>query len=425
MKVALTGRWNHLVRLAAWLGLLVACVRSPEKRPDFLAWFRYHWRLLIWHFWILWRWKIWENGSIEDYLGQMARSRIKTFFPLAVFLQACPRPLVAVTERVDGLERFFPGGRLCCFKLDEEETSRADLLISWLHRDFGRVASLARRSGQPVLLAEDAFLKSVLTVTLPGPQRYKSNTAVFFDDLAYHYSAARPSRLEMLLNSVDLGGEEVRRGAAIREKLVCNHLSKYNHQPPLGENLGQPGREKVLVVDQSFGDASVPNALASTRTFWLMLKTALKENPAADIIVKKHPDAIAREGASRRTSYFQGLKPEGRILPLTVEADPYSVIEQVKAVYTVSSQMGLEALMAGKPVHVFGLPAYAGWSLTIDYLKCPRRTRKRTLDELVFIIYGLYTHYAAEGGHPMTAEEAIDRLIVLKDEYWQNIKGSK
>ena len=352
------------------------------------------------------------------YLDRMVKSRLKTPFRVADFLRACPRPLVAASTLVYGLERFFPNGRLCLFEAKEEETSRADLLISWRYRDFGRVAALARRTGQPVLLAEDAFLKSVLTTARPGPRRYKSNTAIFFDDLGYHFAAARPSRLEVLLNSVDLGPEEIRRGAAIREKLVCNRLTKYNHQPPFCGELGRPGRKKVLVVDQSFGDSSVPNALASARTFRLMLKAALKENPEADIIVKKHPDSIARGDRPRRTSYFQDIKAEGRIFHLTVEADPYSVIEQVEAVYTVSSLMGLEALMAGKHVHVFGLPAYAGWGLTIDHLKCPRRTRTRTLDELVFIIYVLYTHYAAEDGGPLTAEEAIESLIILRAEYF-------
>jgi capsular polysaccharide export protein len=343
------------------------------------------------------------------------------------FLREHPRPLVAVSSWEDGLERFFPGGRLCPFGADDEETRRADLLVCWLHADLDWVAAVARRTGQPVLLAEDAFLKSVLTVARPGPRRYQANVAVFFDDLGYHYAGARPSRLEVLLNSVDLGPEEIRRGAAIREKLVRNRLTKYNHQPPLSEELGRPGRKKVLVVDQSFGDASVTEGLASPRTFRLMLKTALEENPEADVIVKKHPDAIAQEAKSRRRrrSYFQGLRPEGRIFPLTVEANPYSVIERVEAVYTVSSQMGLEALMAGKPVHVFGLPAYAGWGLTIDYLQCGRRTRIRTLNELVYIIYGLYTRYAGPNGETWQAEDAIDYLLQLREEYFSQVLANQ
>ena len=379
-----------------------------------------HWRRL--RHWAWQGWRVWNSDRLAgDYPDQMVRSRLDAPFHLADFLRACPRPLVAATALVDGLERFFPGGRLCRFGADEEETGRADLLVAWEKVDFGRVAALARRTGQPVLLAEDAFLKSILSGLRPGPRRYLSNMAVFFDDLGYHYAAARPSRLEVLLNNTDLGPGEIRRGAAIREKLVASRLTKYNYQPPFSGELGRPGRKKVLVVDQSYGDASVPGALASPRTFRLMLKAALKENPEADIIVKKHPDAVARGEGSRRTSYFQGLRPEGGVFLLTVEANPYSVIERVEAVYTVSSQMGLEALMAGKPVRVFGLPAYAAWGLTIDHLKCPRRARMRTLDELVFIIYVLYTKYAAEDGRPLTAEEAIDLLINLRDEYRRTV----
>ena len=382
---------------------------------DFIARLRYHWRL----FWGR-RKRSLEQGAVDGYLDKVARVRLKTPFHLADFLQSCPQPLVAATSLVDGLARFFPSGRLCSFGVNEEQVRQADLLVCWLKADLGRVAALAHRTGQPVLLAEDAFLKSVLTVKLPGDSRYKANTAIFFDDLGYHYDASRPSRLEVLLNSVDLKPEEIRRGAAIRKKLVESRLSKYNHQPLQIGELGRPGRKKVLVVDQCFGDASVHNALASSRTFRLMLKAALKENPEADIIVKKHPDAIAQEGRiDHRTSYFQDLKAEERIFHLNTEANPYAVIEQVEAVYNVSSNMGLDALMAGKIVHVFGLPAYAGWGLTRDRLKCPRRTKSRTLDELVFIIYVLYTNYAAKDGYPLTAEEAIDQLLELRNAYFR------
>ncbi|WP_440136023.1 capsular polysaccharide export protein, LipB/KpsS family, partial [Escherichia coli] len=42
-------------------------------------------------------------------------------------------------------------------------------------------------------------------------------------------------------------------------------------------------------------------------------------------------------------------------------------------VYTVSSQVGFEALLLGKKVYCFGMPFYAGWGLTHDSKKCARR----------------------------------------------------
>jgi capsular polysaccharide export protein len=46
---------------------------------------------------------------------------------------------------------------------------------------------------------------------------------------------------------------------------------------------------------------------------------------------------------------------------------------RVGKVYTVTSQMGFEALLWGLPVRVFGIPFYAGWGLTQDELPAPQR----------------------------------------------------
>jgi capsular polysaccharide export protein len=77
-------------------------------------------------------------------------------------------------------------------------------------------------------------------------------------------------------------------------------------------------------------------------------------------------------------------------------------LAQADEVYTVTSQMGLEALFLGKPVHCFGLPFYAGWGLTQDRLTTPRRTRRRTLLELFAAAYLLYARYV----NPVTGRPA-------------------
>lgn len=52
--------------------------------------------------------------------------------------------------------------------------------------------------------------------------------------------------------------------------------------------------------------------------------------------------------------------------------------------YVVTSQLGFEALLAGKRVHCFGMPFYAGWGLTEDSQSCARRSVERSL-EAVFM----------------------------------------
>ena len=81
--------------------------------------------------------------------------------------------------------------------------------------------------------------------------------------------------------------------------------------------------------------------------------------------------------------------------------------------------------MAGKEVHVFGMPFYAGWGMTIDAQKNPRRTNKRTLEEVFYIFYLLYTHWSnPETGKACAIDESIDYLIRLRDEYREFMKGS-
>ena len=82
------------------------------------------------------------------------------------------------------------------------------------------------------------------------------------------------------------------------------------------------------------------------------------------------------------------------------------------------SNMGLEALMAGKEVHTFGMPFYAGWGLTIDYKHLDRRTNNRTLEELFYIYCIMYTHWVdPDKGCETTIDAVVDKMIALRKEY--------
>ena len=81
--------------------------------------------------------------------------------------------------------------------------------------------------------------------------------------------------------------------------------------------------------------------------------------------------------------------------------------------------------MAGKEVHVFGMPFYAGWGLTIDAQKNHRRTNTRTLEEVFHIFYILYTHWInGDTGKVCEIDESIDYLIRLREEYQKFIRGN-
>ena len=72
----------------------------------------------------------------------------------------------------------------------------------------------------------------------------------------------------------------------------------------------------------------------------------------------------------------------------------------------------IKALLAGKKVTCFGMPFYAGWGLTEDIAHNPRRSRRRTIDELTAIAFTRYTrHMNPYTGHECSVHELIDALI--------------
>ena len=88
-------------------------------------------------------------------------------------------------------------------------------------------------------------------------------------------------------------------------------------------------------------------------------------------------------------------------------------------VYVCTTQFGFEALMCGKEVRVFGMPFYAGWGLTNDEQICERRTNARSLEEVFYIAYILYSHYVNPDTKKVCEiEEAMDYLLKLREEYF-------
>lgn len=285
-----------------------------------------------------------------------------------------------------------------------------------------RALQIAYRWKAQILLAEDGFIRSINTwVGNYGNSRNRSHS-VLIDSKAYYFDATRESDLEAMLNDFNLVVTPEQRIEAHRliDKIVSNKISKYNHQPIYTPQIGRKGVSKVLVVDQSYGDFSIHLGLADDSTFDKMLQAAIEENPEADILVKTHPDTLAGKVAGKK-GYYQDLKENNNIYKVTNPINPYSLLEICDKVYVCSSQFGLEALMAGKEVHVFGMPFYAGWGLTIDRQHLERRVNMRTLDELFYIFYCLYTHWIdPDKGCKTTIEAVIDKMIVLRDEYTRN-----
>lgn len=283
---------------------------------------------------------------------------------------------------------------------------------------------VAYKDNAQVVLCEDGFIRSIDTWCGDSNPIYKQNYSIVIDTRGYYFDATRISTIEQMLNNFNLLITPEQRVEARRliDKIVSNKISKYNHQPIITPKIGREGVCKVLVVDQSYGDFSIKLGMADDSTFEKMLQTAIDENPDADILVKTHPDTLAGKKAEKK-GYYQDLKEHDNIYKVTFPINPYSLLEVCDKVYVCSSQFGLEALMAGKEVHVFGMPFYAGWGLTIDDQHLDRRTNMRTLEELFYIFYCLYTHWVdPDKGCETTIDAVIDKMIALREEYQKNPK---
>ena len=182
------------------------------------------------------------------------------------------------------------------------------------------------------------------------------------------------------------------------------HLSKYNAFDP---DTPAPDAPYVLVIDQTRGDASIEHGGANAATFAEMLVFAQTEYPGNRIVIKGHPAV----NNGHHKGYFGPKTENDRVTYFSDPVSPWVLLEGAVAVYTVSSQMGFEAILAGHRPRVFGQPFYAGWGLSADENPVARRTRKLTRAQLFAAAMILYpTWYDPYRDRLCQLEDAIDAL---------------
>lgn len=283
---------------------------------------------------------------------------------------------------------------------------------------------LAYEKHKELYFIGDSFLRSINTFADRKAQpKYQKGISFTIDDLTCYFDATRPSRIENMLNDKELRFtlEQINRAKKCIEFIVNNYLTKYNSQPIFTPKIGRDGVKKVLVVDQAYNDMSIIKGGGSYQVFEQMLQSAIQENPDADIIIKTHPDTIAG-----KAGYYTGIVQKENIYRQTDPINPISLIQYVDKVYVCTTQFGFEALMCGKEVHTFGMPFYAGWGLTKDRQKCTRRTNTRTLEEVFYIAYIIYSHYVnPDTGKQCEIEEAMEYLLKLREEYFKEFNIRK
>ncbi|WMC09237.1 capsular polysaccharide biosynthesis protein [Oceanimonas pelagia] len=284
-------------------------------------------------------------------------------------------------------------------------------VVGWgMKPNTERARRLAERRALPFWQLEDGFIGYI-----GHPAGGGHRLSLIVDKVGVYYDATRPSALEHMLQSLDWWNDDwQQRAGALRQALVEHGITKYNCYagntlPAAVATRLDNARPRVLVIDQTRGDQSVRLGLASEQSFANMLTAAKAENPGAQIIVRTHPDVLL----GKKLGYLNDVGDD--VLLLADSVNPFALMAQVDKVYTVTSQLGFEALLAGKPVVCFGAPFYAGWGVTDDRIAVPRRGEPRTVPQLLAAAYLRYCRYLDPiTGERCELEDVLDLILAQR-----------
>lgn len=323
------------------------------------------------------------------------------------------------------------------------DPKRIEAVAGWGFKPTANEArELARKLQVPYIALEDGFLRS-LDLGVKGAKPL----SISVDPVGCYYAADRPSLIEQTIaeichhpDSNPLNDPDTAR--MVRQSIsaiVAGNLSKYNCQPDADLLLAgagdQDGRlqvlrdfmactDKILLLDQCLGDASLTQGLAPDNAAEMMLRRAGEEYPKAKIFLKVHPDVLS---GKRQSLLYPALQGRSDIQVLDCDVSVMSLLKAKPVVFTVSSQSGFEALLCGCRVYCFGMPFYAGYGLTADAQPCPRRNVLRgvSVEMLFYAAYIKLCRYINPiRGNRCSVSEVIDLLSMQKSINDQNRGGA-
>lgn len=170
-----------------------------------------------------------------------------------------------------------------------------------------------------------------------------------------------------------------------------------------------PHEIRVLLIDerkysQGIGDIATSN---NRRAFERMVRTACTAHPGAKFWLARTRDTGSGIWLSKAVVSI--LPPDTQ--HLGEHESLCAALEQVDHVYTVGASEGMQALLAGKRVHVFGAPYYAGWGLTDDAVQLPGRNARPTLAALFDVVFLRFARYLNPATHaPGRIDDLLDAI---------------
>jgi len=323
----------------------------------------------------------------------------------------------------DYFKQIFPGKQLIFppFKLTEKDFNKywgkyiadnpGNEILVWGMNcpDFLKRFSLKHHI--VLTYVEDGFIRSV-----DLGSNYALPLSLTFDNRTPYFNAQEESDLEYILQNYDFKNDKLlmHRAINLKNDILMLGISKYNHAEKidLDSLYGEKKKKRILVIGQVEEDASIRFGCDKTFTNNDLVRLAYKENPEAQIIYKPHPDVLFK----RRKKLSDPKEIEHLALVVTEPLPLSQALETIDHVYTITSQVGFEALLRDIKVTTVGSPFYANWGVTDDRQINHRRKRKLTVNEILAASYILYPkYYHPKSGKSITPEEAINILVEEKN----------
>ena len=272
---------------------------------------------------------------------------------------------------------------------------------------------LQRQWGREVAHASPGFIH----LGSPSPDKCVFDSIVI-DHKGYHVDSTGPCAMLAELNGERLFSQEQQQQAReLMARLRQLRVARCNNQPDLPIKLEKPEQRKLLVLAQASEDPAMGSLEEQQQRFTDMVTHVMRGNDDAMIIIKQ---GTALPVGNLLTESLQNLMSYSKnVHLLKAGIHSHALLDIVDEVYVLDDHFGFEALMAGKPVHCFGRPFYAGWGLTVDHHPNLTRKRGRSLEELFYISYIQYSRYQ----DPLTA--APVSLETLLEQYANKIALDK
>jgi len=290
-------------------------------------------------------------------------------------------------------------------------SNRKAAVYVWGFKHPPAIKSFCKTFGIPFTRMEDGFIRSVALGATKAPP-----LSLCFDSRSLYFDATTGSDLEAILQSYDFQSDPqlIERAKAGISALINSRLSKYNtsRDADIAAIYGPQTRKRILVVGQVEGDASLQLGCDRPINNNDLVLIAARENPDAQIIYKPHPEVLHGTRAGQTSPY--AVKGFAQVLDQDITlADAFQTIDHV---YTITSLSGFEALIRGIKVTCVGAPFYSGWGATDDRQPVPRRTAKRSVEEIFAAAYILYAkYYDPIMRKEITFEEALSLLGWMKE----------